>query len=154
MIAGDRQPSQQRNAKELVPRPETHSPKISGLDFNRSPCAQADSCGLGRQGARTAENYLVIALRVPAHGTFGDIPSCSASSKGSPMELRNASEIRAQAERCLRRSQLADDNAAKLCWLSLAEGWQVLFDSGKAMFKEKFGDNRRLPSTRHPRTRH
>lgn len=70
------------------------------------------------------------------------------------MELRNATEIRAQAERCLRRSQLTDDNAAKLCWLSLAEGWQVLFDSGKAMFKENFGDNPTRPSTRHRNTRH
>jgi hypothetical protein len=93
---------------------------------------------------------LVLAPRAPVHGTFGDIASFSASSKGSAMELRNASEIRAQAERCLRRSQLADDNAARLCWLSLAEGWQVLFDSGKAMFKEKFGDNPKPPSTRYP----
>ena len=70
------------------------------------------------------------------------------------MELRNASEIRAQAERCLRRSQMTEDSAAKLCWLSLAKGWQVLFDSGKAIFKERFGDNSKLPSTRHYDTRH
>ena len=70
------------------------------------------------------------------------------------MQLRNASEIRAQAENCLRRSQLTDDSAAKLCWLSLAEGWQVLFDTGRAIFKERFEDYPDLPSTRRHDTRH
>ena len=70
------------------------------------------------------------------------------------MELRNASEIRAQVEKCLRRSQLADDRAAQLCWLSLAEGWQVLFDSGRAIFKQRFKDTSELPTTPHHDTRH
>ena len=70
------------------------------------------------------------------------------------MELRNASEIRAQAERCLRRSQLTEDRTAKLCWLSLAEGWRVLFDSGEAIFKERFGNNSELPTARHYDARH
>ncbi len=56
------------------------------------------------------------------------------------MDFRNASEFRAQAEKCLLRSQLTDDSAAKMCWLSLAEGWQLLFDSGRAIFKDRFRD--------------
>jgi hypothetical protein len=70
------------------------------------------------------------------------------------MELRNASEIRAQVEKCLRRSQLTDDRAAQLCWLSLAEGWQVLFDTGRAIFKQRFKDISEPPTTPHHDTRH
>jgi hypothetical protein len=70
------------------------------------------------------------------------------------MELRNASEIRAQVEKCLRRSQLTDDRAAQLCWLSLAEGWQVLFDTGRAIFKQQFRDISELPTTPYRDTRH
>ena len=70
------------------------------------------------------------------------------------MEFCNASEIRVQAEKCLRRSELTDDGAAKLCWLSLAEGWQLLFDTGRAIFKDRFVDNSELPSTAEHDTRH
>jgi hypothetical protein len=71
-------------------------------------------------------------------GTFSNVLSYSFFSKGAHMQFRNASEIRAQAEKCFRRSQLTDDDAAKLCWLSLAEGWQVLFETGRAIFKDQF----------------
>ena len=71
------------------------------------------------------------------------------------MEFRNASEFRAQAEKCLRRSQLTDDRAAKLHWLSLAEAWLVLSENlGKGIFKERIGDVPEPHSTPHHDTRH
>ena len=70
------------------------------------------------------------------------------------MQLRNATEIRAQAENCLRRSQLTEDGAAKSCWLSLAEGWQVLSDARRVIFKDQFGDISEPAPTPHHYTRH
>ena len=70
------------------------------------------------------------------------------------MQIRNASEIRAHAENCIRRSQLADDVAAQLCWLSLAQGWQVLFDTGRALFKDQFEDDTENSPTPPHDTRH
>ena len=70
------------------------------------------------------------------------------------MQISNAAEIRAQAEKCFLRSQLTDDDAAKLCWLSLAEGWQVLFETGRAIFKDQFEADSDAPSTPRRKTRH
>jgi hypothetical protein len=70
------------------------------------------------------------------------------------MQFRNASEIRAQAEKCFLRSQLTDDDAAKLCWLSLAEGWQVLFETGRVIFRDQFEMDSDASWTPRRKTRH
>lgn len=87
-------------------------------------------------------------------GTFGNALSCSFFSKGAHMQFRNASEIRAQAENCFRRSQLTDDDAARLCWLSLAEGWRVLFETGRAIYRDQFEVDSDAPLTPPRETRH
>ena len=45
------------------------------------------------------------------------------------MEFLNASQFRAQAEKCFRQSQLIEDRATKLRWLSLAEVWLLLSEN-------------------------
>ncbi len=45
------------------------------------------------------------------------------------MEFRNISEFRAQAENCFRQSELTNDGASKLHWLTLAEAWLLLADN-------------------------
>jgi len=49
---------------------------------------------------------------------------------------------------------MTNDDAAKLCWLSLAEGWQVLFETGRAIFKDQFEVDSDAPSTPRRKTRH
>lgn len=45
------------------------------------------------------------------------------------MEFRNITEFRAQAENCFRQSQLTNDKASKMHWLTLAEAWLLLADN-------------------------
>jgi hypothetical protein len=45
------------------------------------------------------------------------------------MEFRNITEFRAQAENCFRQSELTNDGATKLHWLTLAEAWLLLADN-------------------------
>ena len=45
------------------------------------------------------------------------------------MEFRNITEFRAQAENCFRQSELTNDGASKLHWLTLAEAWLLLADN-------------------------
>ncbi len=45
------------------------------------------------------------------------------------MEFRDITEFRAQAENCFRQSELTNDKASKLRWLTLAEAWLLLADN-------------------------
>jgi hypothetical protein len=45
------------------------------------------------------------------------------------MEFRNITEFRAQAENCFHQSELTNDRASKLHWLTLAEAWLLLADN-------------------------
>ena len=46
------------------------------------------------------------------------------------MSLRNTRRVRAQAENCFHQSELTNDRASKLHWLTLAEAWLLLADTG------------------------
>ena len=45
------------------------------------------------------------------------------------MQFNNITNYRAQAEECFRQSELANDTAAKLHWLTLSEAWLLLGDN-------------------------
>lgn len=45
------------------------------------------------------------------------------------MEFRNITEFRAKAENCFQQSELTNDGASKLHWLTLAEAWLLLADN-------------------------
>lgn len=45
------------------------------------------------------------------------------------MEFRNITEFRAKAENCFQQSELTNDRASKLHWLTLAEAWLLLADN-------------------------
>lgn len=45
------------------------------------------------------------------------------------MEFNNIKMYRAQAEKCFRQSELTDDIASKLHWLTLAEAWLLMGDN-------------------------
>ena len=45
------------------------------------------------------------------------------------MEFRNITEFRARAENCFASSELTNDRASKLHWLTLAEAWLLLADN-------------------------
>ena len=71
------------------------------------------------------------------------------------MEFLNASQFRAQAEKCFRQSQLIDDRATKLRWLSLAEIWFLLSENmSRDDFNETFGVRSELYSLPRHDTEH
>lgn len=45
------------------------------------------------------------------------------------MESRKITEFRVQAGNCFRQSELTNDGASKLHWLTLAEAWLLLADN-------------------------
>jgi hypothetical protein len=71
------------------------------------------------------------------------------------MQFDNIANYRAQAEECFRQSEMTNDAAAKLQWLTLSEAWLLLGDNlTKHDVDTTFGESLQMHFMQRPATLH